>query len=345
MTKTVKAPTKVTAESLRKRAKQCAVLIVAAGFERRAPRVLEMFDGELPARVVLVQYTPGVKENDDNYRRMHDMFTNTSRQTRFSSVLLNPIHPDEYLQDLKLTLLNWRPDAVGEVWIDVSALPMQAICATLAAVREVLTALAVRVLYTEAAEYYPTKKQVSSAEQQRPSALSQEMSGNLIPKHFAGSSSEVATCLMLFAGYEKHRSIGVVEELNPSKVVLLFGQPPREDLRWRLKWSRALHASIRENTPTSEETVSTLSPLESLVVLCRYYGFLFADHNVAISPVCSKMQCVAAYLMWERYRDVQLVFPLPVSYLPHQFSERYRDTYEFNLPSPSEVSAVVPSPL
>jgi hypothetical protein len=344
MTTMTKAPAKISAESLRKRVEKCAVLIVAAGFERRARRVLEMLGGALPSRVVLVEYAPGIKENDQNYRLMRELLEDKSEYLHFFSVLLNPLFPDQFLQKLKSSLLQWRPDAVGEVWIDVSAMPMQAICAALGAVREILPLLTVRVLYTEAAEYYPTKKQVLSARQNF-TALSQEMSTNLIPQHFKGSSSEVAICLILFAGYEKHRSIGAVEELNPSKVVLLYGESPREELQWRLKWSRTLHASIRENTPTSEEVVSTLNPLESLAVLNKYYGFLFSDHNIAVSPICSKMQCVASYLLWERYRDVQLVFPLPVTYLPHQFSENYRHTYEFELPSTSEVAKIASSPL
>ena len=261
------------------------------------------------------------------------------------TVHLDLRHPDDYLNSLRTVLLKWRPDAVGDIWVDVSALPMQGICSTLAAVREALPGLAVRIMYTEANEYFPTKKEAARTEREPLFAMSQEMLGNLIPKHFGGSSSEVSTCLLVFAGYEKHRSFGVVDELNPSKLVLVYGRPGNEQLSWRLPWSQRLHHELANRCPTASEIVSTLDPLESMRLLGKYYGFLFADHNIAVSPVCSKMQCVACYLFWERYRDVQLVFPLPVSYLPRRFSRGYRETFQFTLPTTAEVSTLTQSPL
>lgn len=340
-----KPPVRVDPKALQERVHDCAILIVTAGFEMRARRVLEMLGGRLPPRIVLVRYPEGVKENDENFVTMLDSLSGGKAEASVVPIVLDPRRPDDYLQALKLVLLKWRPDAVGDVWIDISALPMQGICSALAAVRESLPGLIVRVLYTEAAEYYPTKAQVANAEMRPLSALSQEMSGNLIPKQFGGSSSEVSTCLIVFAGYEKHRSLGVVDELNPSKLVLVFGRPERKELLWRLKWSRKLHEPIHGTRPTADQIVSTLDPGESIRLLNQYYGFLFADHNIALSPICSKMQCVACYLFWERYRDVQLVFPLPVSYLPQRFSEHYRDTFEFTLPTTSEMSTLSPSSL
>jgi hypothetical protein len=322
----------------------CAVLIVAAGFEPRARRALEMLGSHPLKRVVLVRYAEGIGENDENFDRMLAAVRVVEHTGAVVPLTLDPRRPDDYLQELKECLLKWRPDATGEIWVDITALPMQGICATLAAVRGALPGLVVRVLYTEAEEYFPTKSEISRGEMPL-AALSQEMSGNLIPKHFGGSSTAVATCLIVFAGYEKHRSIGVVDELNPSRLVLVFGEPVREGLKWRLTWSRKLHDSLHESRPTASETVSTLNPLESLRVLNAYYGFLFADHNIAVSPICSKMQCVASYLFWERYRDVQLVFPLPVTYLPFRFSRGHRNTFQFTLPTIAEVSRLTPVPL
>ncbi len=273
---------------------------------------------------------------------MHSSLLRSRDGDAVTVVDFDPRRPDEYLQNLKTALLQWRPDVTGEVWTDITALPMQGICATLAAIRGALPGLVAQVLYTEALEYFPTKSEVTKGEAPLAS-LSQEMSGNLIPKHFGGSSSALSTCLIVFAGYEKHRSIGVVDELNPSRLVLVFGEPARRELKWRLKWSRKLHDGLRDTRPTSSEVASTLDPLESLRLLNSYYGFLFADHNIAVSPICSKMQCVAVYMFWERYRDVQLVFPLPVTYLPYRFSRGHRDTFVFTLPAPSDMAALAPT--
>jgi hypothetical protein len=334
------APSKVTVDALRERVDKCAVLILAAGFEARARRVLEMLGAHSIKRVILVEYPEGIDENAENSQRMRSALSKVGGTPSVVPLMLDPRRPDDFLQALKAALLTWRPDTSGEVWVDVTALPMQGICATLAAIRGALPTLVVQVLYTEALEYFPTKDETEKGEAPL-AALSQEMSGNLIPKHFGGSSTAVSTCLIVFAGYEKHRSIGVVDELNPSRLVLVFGEPARRSLKWRLAWSKKLHEGLHEARPTAAETVSTLNPLASLRLLNVYYGFLFANHNIAVAPICSKMQCVASYLFWERYRDVQLVFPLPVTYLPYRFSRSHRHTFQFTLPTTTEMARVV----
>ena len=308
---TIDSPEKVSKATLKKHIGDCQILVLAAGFEARAFTALEMVmavSQGRPHRIVLVRYPHGqIAQNDDAFDLMSTRLTQSSIIPTVAD--FDARHPDDYLENLKTALFAWRPDVTGEVWIDISALPMQGICSTLAAVRETLPSLTVRVLYTEAKDYFPTRNQVRDANGPT-AALSQEMSGNLIPKRFGGSSSDVSsTCLVVFAGYENHRSLGVIEGLNPSKLVLVFGRPERKDLQWRLSWSQKIHRSILDTRPTATEVVSTLDPVESLELLNRYYNFLFADHAVSVAPICSKMQCIACYLLWERYRDVQLVFP------------------------------------
>ncbi len=337
-------PGKVTPEELREQSAHCAVLIVAAGFEDRARRVLDILKGSRIPRIVLVRYPEGIKENDRTFGGMYDSVSKALPAATIEVVTLDLHRPDDFLVQLKETLSRWRPDSVGDVWVDVSAMAKQGICASLAAVRTALPGLVVQILYTEAAEYHPTKSQVAKGDT-GVAALSKEMAGNLIPKQFAGSSSANSTCLFVFVGYEKHRSLGVVDELNPSRLVLIYGRPPGNEMRWRLQWSKKLHEQLHDSRQSASEIVSTLNPLESLSLLNLYYGFLFADHNIAVSPICSKMQCVGCYLFWERYPDVQLVFPLPVTYLPGNFSAHYRHTYQFTLPSPAELSLIATSPL
>lgn len=329
-----KVPTAFTPQEMQASAPNCAILIISAGFEDRARRVLELLKATLPLRIILVKYPEGIKENDANYARMKALLHKSPVLIDVREVVLDPRHPDDYLHNLKSPLVDWRPDAVGEIWIDISALPMQGICSTLAATRESNPALPVRVLYTEAAEYYPSLSEINNA---GISAMSLEMSDNLIPKHFGGSSGAGATCLIVFAGYEKHRSVGVIDELNPSKLVLIYGRPERKKLQWRLDWSKKLHKLIKDERPTASEVVPTFDPMISFRKLSEYYEFLFSDHTITVAPICSKMQCVACYLFWERYRDVQLVFPLPISYLPKRFSDGARTTFQFELPEVSEI--------
>lgn len=336
-------PVPVDGEALRELVDDCDVLVLAAGFEARARRMLELMEGRVPKKVVAVHYpTGGIAQNDETFEYVKSALRESDAVV--VEVRLDATRPDEYSDAVKEVFYAWRPDTTGEIWIDISALPMQGICATLAAVREVMPGVTCRVVYTEARVYYPTSDQVKvDTGGHAPEALSKEMSTNLIPKRFGGASSEVLTCLIVFAGYEAHRSYGVVDELNPSKLVLVYGRPVRADLEWRLSWSSGIHQELKKARPTAEEIVSTLDPLETLVLLSRYYDYLFADHNVAVSPICSKMQCIGCYLFWERFRDVQLVFPLPITYLPREFSSECGQTFLFELPRAGEVAGMVRS--
>ena len=230
-----KGPVKISTKELRNRVDKCDVLIVAAGFEERALKLTESLENRIPRRIVVARYAHKLNENERTYKKLMQVLS-AFVGVETAVVSFDPRSPDSYLGHLKSTISKWRPDIGGEVWVDISAFTMQGICMTLAALRETLGSASIRVIYTEAQIYYPKKEEVEKKGKAF-AALSLEMAGNLIPKRFAGVSNDSATCLLLFAGYEKHRSIGVVDELNPAKVALIFGKPPREDLQWRLEWS------------------------------------------------------------------------------------------------------------
>ena len=115
----------------------------------------------------------------------------------------------------------------------------------------------------------------------------------------------------------------MVEETNPSLLLLLYGRPGDESLGWRLDLSRRLHRKF--------ETVSTLRFEETMAALERYYDYLIDDYDLALAPLGSKMQTVAAYLFWERYSETQLMFPTPIGYDPGRSPKGAGTTYATTL--------------
>ena len=180
---TIDSPAKVSEATLNEHIGDCQILVLAAGFEARSITALQMVMAAKqgrPNRIVLVRYPHGqIRQNDDAFDLISKRLTRSAIVPAVAD--LDARHPDDYLENLKTALFAWRPDVTGEVWIDISALPMQGICSTLAAVRETLPGLTVRVLYTEAEDYFPTKSQVENASSPIP-ALSQEMSGQPNPE-------------------------------------------------------------------------------------------------------------------------------------------------------------------
>jgi hypothetical protein len=323
---------------------ESAVLILAAGFEERSRTVLEKVWSPLIPYVFVIRYdSSDVPENEQSLERMRELLRNRRPNQTIVDVALNPKQVVGFFQSITESLMTTPLDAATTIWLDVSGLPMHAICSTLLACRSVYPYNVIKILYTEAEDYFPTQLEFERYSRKRsntpldalPASLSSEMADNLILEPFAGYSlREQSTCLLLFAGYEKHRSVGAVDQINPNKLVLIYGKPARSDLEWRKQMSVALHQSLAIERPTAEESISTLDVHETLDLLRTYYEMLYDNHNICIAPICSKMQTVATYLLWEQYRDVQLVFPLPVKYLAKRFSIRAGRTFEVSLPLP-----------
>src|SRR5579862_4876039 len=68
---------------------------------------------------------------------------------------------------------------------------------------------------------------------------------------------------------------------------------------------------------------------------------LYGDYAVSISPINCKLHAVAGYLLWERYPDIQLTFPLPIKYLPERFSKGIGQTFYMQLPTAPNLNGIL----
>jgi hypothetical protein len=335
-------PSRVNWNAIRRDSSSCAILIVTAGFESRARTVFDHLLNPSLRCLAIVKYVYDIEGN-------HEALAHFTRRAGFLGVSglreipLDPAHPANFEISFVESLRSMEIGN-GDVWLDISGLPMWGICSALKAIRSELPFRRVRIFYTEAEIYFPTLGEYRKSNVYResdklharlPESLTSEMAKNLILESFAGVSlREHSTLLILYAGYEKHRSLGVVEEVNPTLLLIIYGSPGRKSLRWRLGMSASLHSTLVVERPAAVETVSTLSLDINMALLDQYYSMLYDDYNICVAPVCSKMQAVATYLVWERYRDIQLVFPLPVRYLDKRFTMGEGKTFSAVLPPP-----------
>lgn len=341
-------PSRVNWTMLRKDSSNCSVLIIAAGFESRARTVFNNLWHSGISCLMVIRYAYDIEGNREAFEHFAGEVGSCSRSC-LHEVLLDPSRPPIFEHEF-ISILRNIELKTGEVWLDISGLPMWGICSTLKVIRSEFPFRKVRVLYTEAEIYFPTRgeyreskvyKESGKLHARLPESLTSEMAENLILESFAGVAlREHSTLLILYAGYEQHRSLGVVEEVNPNLLLIIYGKPGRRSLEWRLKMSRALHSTLSDERPAAVETTSTLSLDKNVALLDQYYSVFYDSHNICIAPVCSKMQAVAVYLIWERYRDVQLVFPLPVQYLDKRFTEGEGATFSAVLPSPPGLASL-----
>jgi len=296
-------------------------LILAAGFEDRAFRLLQVAEFREGAQCILIRFQNDVPGNQSVFERYLALANTKFEPSNVHIVDLTHSAPGRLEGDLgrKLAILPRDARVFG---VDVSGQPAYAICMTLKALRSHRSTERQIVYYTAAIDYHPTRAEydtISGADEIEllPRSMALEMSENLSLDSFSGYRSQNArSCLAILAGYEAHRSTGVVEAVNPSLLLLMYGNPGDDNLSWRLDLSKRLHRKFERGRRTATEVVSTLHVNESLAVLERYYNFLIDDYDLIVTPIGSKMHSLAAYLFWERYGEVRLTFPLPIGYDP-----------------------------
>lgn len=320
-------------------ASDCDVLVVGAGFEERASRFL--FESIFPAHAIciLVHFDRSIEGNKETESYYFEEAKRKFGPEKIVSVGLT-LHDARPFDKEVTKALTSIPRSHRKIVIDISGLPTHAICSMLRLTRQFRPLEIQSVIYTAAKEYVPTEAEYEELKEKQPKeinflkrSMALEMSQNYIPDSFSGHrTNEGKTALAVFAGYEVHRSAGVIDNINPSVLLLLYGRPGASDLAWRLDLSKQLHAPFERLRRCAFEVVSTLDVSEALDMLEQYYKWLFDDYDLTIAPVCSKMHAVATFLFWERYKEVQLAFPLPVGYNPGNRPLGIGQTYKLDLP-------------
>lgn len=299
----------------------CDILVLAAGFEDRAYRFVTASSFNASTICVLIRFVNDIPDNEEVYSKFKSKISESFSTNNIYKIELQKKALQRFERNLDLVFKD-LPRIAGKVWIDVSGMPSHVICSSLRICRSRYPDKEIVVIYTSADHYFPTKKEYIHLKEKQsegveflPKGMAEEMSEVLLLESFTGHRSKNGvTCLAIFAGYDVHRSAGIIESINPSTLLILYGDPGDESLKWRHDLSRQLHHRFETTRKTATETVSTLNPDESLRILEQYYDYLIEDYDLTISPTCSKMQAVCAYLFWERHREIQLAFALPIGY-------------------------------
>lgn len=316
--------------------KSAGAFICAAGFEARAERVpIAAANAMNP---LIVAYANGPSENEKALRRLTKQF---ERRPGYDICELDLLHVEKFEAAFEKAIRKFNDLEQGRtILLDISGFPNFAICIAVIKLRRVYPTANLVLLYTEAEEYFPQRRDFERIKQKAgkpgastfPEFLSARAVNMFMPSMFSGVAlGHHDTCLIVFAGYEPHRTTCVIDATNPSKLVMVYGEPARSDLRWRLELSRIMHSGIDDQLMKTEEITSTGEVEHNLRLLLQYYDHLYDDHVICVCPTNSKIQAVASALAWERYPDIQLTFPIPAEYLPTKFSIEYRNTFRIDL--------------
>lgn len=315
----------------------CDLLILAAGFEERCIKFIEDYKFlDKLKKIIILKYSTHESDNKKNL----DFLITISEKLGERPIIceISPSDVKDNAKNLENHLNNIIKFETKNIIIDISSMTHFLIFQTLNSVQKVLPASSIRIIYTEANEYFPKPKEEEKfLEQIRRGLIAEDLlSHNLrdvfILKEFVGNfKPNLPICLLMLVGYEVYRTEGIIEQYAPSRVVFFYGESPVIDFSKRADFSKNLHnlKGITKLVPSREEKISTLYVDKILNVLDSFYNLYIHNYNICIAPQCSKMQTVASYLFCQKHKDVQVVFTQPVAFNVKNYSIGYRTTYQY----------------
>jgi hypothetical protein len=191
------------------------------------------------------------------------------------------------------------------------------------------------ILYSEAANYYPTKAEWESGKlKPRGFKIEGPFSGVRFvekpPSLQADDIGEAPVSLVLFPTFNTERTSGVLAEVEPAKRIWLIGEPhelPEND--YRIEMAKAFAApTMYPGDPWT--LLTTFDYRQTMRVLAGIYTQDRVKHRIAIMPHGSKMQTLGVNL-FALAHQVSMIFAMPKDYNPDRYSEGCRQVWAIPL--------------
>lgn len=330
-----------------------SLYICAGGFEDRSRAIVEKLKdtGEKFFKYSLIlEYSIHKEDNKPNLEFMQ------ANLPKISHHLLNNTIVD--IEDNYQTKTNVIKafkkiplEDIETVFIDISGMANSLILLIIYQAQKMFLGKEIVILYAEAGIYYPPKEKrdeierlMKSDEEEDILKLGEELGASgtrevIILPGFKGYFAEnKPICLIFFVGYEPSRAAGLLDTYCPNMIVVCYGVSPHEKFKWRTEFSKKLHIKLFKEFKHAEEYISTFDISEIVDELDRIYKSidnrghtLYEYYNIAITPQCSKLQAVAAYLFSQMHPDVQIVFCFPGRFNPERYSEGIGELWIYKL--------------
>ena len=311
------------------------LFLCALGFEERCltlPRLLSQSDYRTELAVCLLHST-NQADNDVNRNALRSALQAFSSRVEF----LEADTPDfvNRFQKLVASTRPRRPKRLPRITFDCSVTANRLLVRSATVLLKSDSTL--RILYSEAAIYHPTKEEmeVDPARWTTEGKLGLERGVSNVmvsPDHPGHHLDPLPDCVILFPTFKPERSRAVIDFVDPSlvtapgqKVVWLIGIPHLQDDAWRMEAMRDVN-SISKEMP--QYSVSTFNYKDTLQTLEALHGRLSTDFKLSLSPIGSKMQALGTSLFHYLHPDVRIVFAAPEEYNASQYSAGCKAIWE-----------------
>jgi hypothetical protein len=304
------------------------VLVHAPGFEDRTMAVCQRVECPVQAHAVLLDYLPPNPAN--RLAEVRNALTACGIAISDADIL----HYDRFEPgDFELRLLaRLKLHGTSRVVLDVSTMSKLAIMLVLNTCHALN--VRVRVLYSEADSYGPTRQEFEQAKSEN--KIHQPTLQIFTGVHGVvrvDSLASVAmqgqpTAAIVFMSFNDALTQVLLNTVYPSRLFLINGRPPIH--RWREEATAWIHDQVRkeweddnplggssnDGPPLPSRVASTLDYSETVALLLDLYWKLSVNHRILLAPAGSKLQSVGCYLVKALHPDIHIEYPSPEGFLP-----------------------------
>jgi len=234
-------------------------------------------------------------------------------QQTFSS-LENPIKIIISLDKIIQTQFNENDNI--SITIDTTTIPRGELLTLLYYLRNHTKVGSIRILY-------------SSPEDYDANWLSEGYINSTIPPFFEGSSCfEKNIALFILTGFEYDRPLGLIEDLEPS--LLILGKPEPGTSEKFLEQSKKLIAKLNKSRKIETKIVkiSANNPFKSRDEILSIISEHSESYNFYITVLGPKLELIGAYLAYEQKPNFRMIYPIPLIYNVENYSKGCKEIFE-----------------
>jgi hypothetical protein len=302
------------------------LFLCALGFENRCVGALQRLVqwGYRARNSVVLEYDVHQKDNEINSKEISELLKGiTSRQIKQLKYLTSDI-PDSFRELRSFFEAIDHDSPVRQVSIDISSFSTSTIIQILDYFLFKSHCEQIRIIYTEAMEYYPKKTLQTSKEEYLSSGVKEVLT---LPNFSGIYTPGYSPLLIILLGFEPIRARGILNLFQPSRKIGIIGIPSRKDLDWRRDLAKEMYRNFFGVQDRMIEC-SEFDYREVYDILEKLYDEFIQTNNITIAPLGSKMQTLAVLLFLEKHPDVQLLISIPIKYDPRRYSEGIGKSYQ-----------------
>ena len=299
------------------------VLIVAAGFERRALTVMKNIRSINNGHIIILDYRPKNAKNK-LCEAIHVCKKKGCKNGNVHLIEYNRFEPFDFPETLSILL---DKISASTLKLDISALSKLGILLCLSVAHKM--DLNIEVLYTEAEYYAPSEeeynKSIDEVQRVRPSLkIYTGVYDVLRVKELSSVAMQgQSTAAIAFMSMNEKLTQSLINFVYPGKLLLINGRPP--SLGWREAATSFIHEPLRKeweednpvciNTQLPLRTTSTLYYAETVDTLLKLYWTYSTNYRILIAPTGSKMQTLSCYILKSLHPDLHFEYPTPKGFL------------------------------